>query len=198
VAPTDVVPVVRRPLRPDRPPRVLSVARWGLLPHWAKDPRLGARMINARAETVTAAPAYADAFAARRALVPVDGWYEWLRLPGGGKQPYFLTPVDGTVLALAGLWSRWGPQRLLTFTVVTTAAVGALASIHDRMPLLLPQSRWRSWLTDTQPSLDPPDGSFLAGIELRPVGPSVGNVRNDGPALVRRMALPPQPAGTLF
>lgn len=215
VAPTDPVPAVMlgtgrltagsaplRPLaaglRPDRGPeggqRVLATARWGLLPHWAKDPRDGARMINARAETVATSPAYAPAFANRRkaggrALLPADGWYEWRRLPGGGKQPYFLTPADGSVLAMAGLWSRWGSERLLTVTVVTTAAgTDELAGIHDRMPLLLPPDRWGSWLSG-DPALDPPPQSCLARLELRPVGPAVGNVRNDGPELVTRVDL---------
>lgn len=193
VAPTDPVPAV---LRPDRGPqegrRVLATARWGLLPHWAKDPRDGARMINARAETVATSPAYAPAFGSRsggRALLPADGWYEWRRLPGGGKQPYFLTPADGSVLAMAGLWSRWGSERLLTVAVVTTAAgTEALAGIHDRMPLLLAPDRWESWLSG-DPALDPPAQSWLAGLELRPVGPAVGNVRNDGPELVTRVDL---------
>src|SRR5690606_3769837 len=97
VAPTDPVPLVR--MAPDGPHRLLSVGRWGLLPHWAKEPRVGARMINARSETLAGSPAFANAYAHRRALIPVDGWYEWARLPGGGRQPYFITPVDGSVLA---------------------------------------------------------------------------------------------------
>lgn len=181
LAPTDPAPLVHRSRAGGR---VLAVGRWGFLPHWARDPKAGARMINARAETVASAAAYAEAFATRRALVPADGWYEWRRLPGGGKQPYFLTPADGAVLALAGLWSRWGPERLLTFCVVTTAASGALTTVHDRMPLLLPPSRWEPWLAG-DPALDPPPPHVLAALELRPVGPAVGNVRNDGPELVR-------------
>lgn len=199
VAPTDPVPVVRVSRRTGR--RALSVGRWGLLPHWAKDPKQGARMINARAETVASAPAYATSFAARRALVPVDGWYEWRRLPGGAKQPYFITSGDGSVLALAGLWSRWGPQELLTFSVVTTAATGALTAVHDRMPLLLPPARWGHWLAGDRPSLAPPPAELLAALELRPVGPAVGNVRNDGPELITKVAFrppPEEPAPTLF
>jgi putative SOS response-associated peptidase YedK len=183
LAPTDPVPVV---WRPGPGPRWLSVARWGLLPHWATDPRAGARMINARAETVATTPAYARAFAARRALVPADGWYEWRKLPGGRKQAYFLTPADGSGLAMAGLWSRWSAHRLLTVAVVTVAAPGALAAVHDRMPLLLLPDRWETWLSG-HPALDPPGADFLAGLELRPVGPAVGNVRNDGPELVTRI-----------
>jgi putative SOS response-associated peptidase YedK len=201
VAPTDPVPVVLPPgSGPGAGPRTLAVARWGLLPHWARDPKAGARMINARAETVATTPGYARAFATRRALVPADGWYEWRRLPGGGKQAYFLTPIDGSVLAMAGLWSRWGAGRLLTVTVVTTAATGELAAVHDRMPLLLPPARWGGWLSG-DPALDPPDRSWLAGLELRPVGPAVGNVRNDGPELLTRVdveRIAEGPVPTLF
>jgi putative SOS response-associated peptidase YedK len=177
---------------------VLSLGRWGLLPHWAKDARAAARMINARSETVVTAAAYRDAFATRRALVPIDGWYEWRREPAGAggpgtRQAYFLTPRDGSVLALAGLWSRWGPERRLTFSVITTAAVGELATVHDRMPLVLPPGRWPQWLAGPAPVelLAPPAAVVAAAMEIRPVGPAVGNVRNDGPELVKRV----DPAG---
>lgn len=185
VAPTDEVPMVRMSRASGG--RVLDLARWGLLPHWAPDPRSGAKMINARAETVATSRAFSGAFATRRALVPADGWYEWRRLDGG-RQAYYLTPRDGSVLVLAGLWSRWGPLRLVTFSVVTTAAAGGPAAVHDRMPLVLPPRRWQQWLTgDAAALLRPPPAPVLAGIEVRPVGPAVGNVRNDGPDLVARV-----------
>lgn len=201
VAPTDPAPVVRGQAGAET--RVLSMARWGLLPHWASDPRQGARMINARAETVTTTRAYRDAFAGRRAVVPVDGWYEWRRTAAGGRQAFYLTPRDGSVLALAGLWSRWGEDRLLTFTVITTAAVADLSDVHDRMPLILPASQWQTWLTAQRPEslLAPVSPEVAAEIEIRPVGPAVGNVRNDGPELVRRIDVPTatgQPQPTLF
>lgn len=191
VAPTDEVPIVR--MSRQRDARVLCVARWGLLPVWARDPRAGSRMINARAETAATAGAYAAAFAHRRALVPADGWFEW-RWEGGRRQAYFLTPADGAVLALAGLWSRWHDGRL-TFSVVTTAAGGALAAVHDRMPLLLPPERWRAWLTGpASPSLRrPPPPALVDGLEIRPVGAAVGNVRHDGPALLDKVDVPPTP-----
>jgi putative SOS response-associated peptidase YedK len=187
LAPTDPAPVVR--VSREQGARVLDVGRWGLLPHWARDQKAAARMINARAETVATAPAFARAFATRRALVPADGWYEWRRLDGGGKQAYFMTPQDGSVLGLAGLWSRWGPDRLLTFSIVTTAAVGDLGMVHDRMPLVLPPERWQSWLAG-EPDLTAPSPELAAGLELRPVDPAVGNVRNDGPQLVARVPDP--------
>ncbi|HZN18839.1 MAG TPA: SOS response-associated peptidase [Micromonosporaceae bacterium] len=206
VAPTDYVPIVRRRRSATEGGRVLSAARWGLVPHWARDPRVGARMINARAETLATSTAYAPSFAARRCLVPADGWYEWTRLPGtgagasrgearsagssrgGARQAYFLTPADGSPLAFAGLWTRAGD--LLSCTIVTMAATGALASVHDRMPFVLPPAWWERWLDGpADPALlrTPPPAEVLTGLEIRPVGPAVGDVRNDGPHLVARM-----------
>ncbi|MEV0805864.1 SOS response-associated peptidase [Micromonospora sp. NPDC050200] len=187
VAPTDPVPLVRVDAESGR---VLSAGRWGLVPHWSRSAAGAARMINARAETVATSRAYADPFARRRCLVPADGWYEWVRRPAGGKQPYYMTPRDGSVLAFAGIWSRW--ESLLTFSVLTTPAVGELAEVHDRMPLLLPRDRWAGWLGPVdEPAtlLAPPPADWLAGLEIRPVGPAVGDVRNDGPGLIERVSL---------
>ncbi|MFF0657132.1 SOS response-associated peptidase [Micromonospora tulbaghiae] len=193
VAPTDPVPLVR--LAPEGH-RLLSLGRWGLLPQWSRSAAGAARMINARAETVATSRAYAPSFARRRCLVPADGWYEWVRLADGGRQPYFMTPRDGSVLAFAGIWSVWesaGAARL-TFSVLTTAAVGELAEVHDRMPLLLSPERWAGWLGPAEEPaelLTPPDAGLLAGLEIRPVSRAVGDVRNDGPELI----VPVAPAG---
>jgi putative SOS response-associated peptidase YedK len=187
VAPTDPVPIVRVTSAGHR---AVSVARWGLVPAWAKDPRVGARMINARAERVVDAPAFARAFARRRCLIPADGWYEWrVRADGRRKQAYFMTPRDGGVLVFAGLWAVWGsgPDRLISCSVVTTTALGDLTAVHDRMPLALPAERWSAWLTgpaDPTELLAPPTDDVLTGLEIRPVGPAVGDVRNDGPGLI--------------
>jgi putative SOS response-associated peptidase YedK len=194
VAPTDPVPIIRRSER--LAGRVVSVARWGLVPGWARDTKGAARMINARAETVATTKAYATAFAKRRCLVPADGWYEWVRRDGGAKQPYFMTAQDDAVLAFAGLWSAWGggPQPLLTCSIVTTAALGDLALVHDRMPLLLRPERWSTWLAGGGEPADlllPPAPEELTDIEIRPVGPAVGDVRNDGPGLIARVAAAP-------
>jgi putative SOS response-associated peptidase YedK len=183
IAPTDPVPIVRV-----RDRREVVVARWGLVPHWASDPRVGARMINARAETVATSSAFAPSFANRRCLVPADGWYEWHRLASGAKQAYFLTPRDGGVLAFAGLWARAGD--LVTCSIVTMAAAGELTEVHDRMPLFLPPERWSQWLDgggEPAELLAAPPAIFVAGMEIRPVGPAVGDVRNDGPQLVTRV-----------
>jgi putative SOS response-associated peptidase YedK len=184
VAPTDPVPVVR--VSASQEARVLDTARWGLVPPWAADLRAGARMINARAETVATSKAFASSFARRRCLVPADGWFEWVR-DGGRKQPFYLTPADGAVLAFAGLWSAWGPESVLTCSVLTTAALGDLARVHDRMPLILPRERWSAWLAgggDGAELLQPMTEAELASIEVRPVRPDVGNVRNNGPELI--------------
>ncbi|PZG23612.1 DUF159 family protein [Micromonospora craterilacus] len=202
VAPTDPVPLVRVSSEGHR---ALSLGRWGLVPGWSRSPGGAARMINARAETVATSRAYAPAFARRRCLVPADGWYEWVRQPGGAKQPFYMTPLDGSVLAFAGIWSVWdGPAGpLLTFSVVTTDALGELAEVHDRMPLLLPPDRWATWLGaagDPAELLAPPPLDWLAGLEVRPVGPAVGDVRNDGPELTARVPLAPraEPEGMML
>lgn len=184
VAPTDPVPLVR--VSQSRDARVLDTARWGLVPPWAADLRAGARMINARSETVATSPAFAPSFARRRCLVPADGWFEWVR-SGKQRQAYFMTPADGSPLAFAGLWSAWGPESVLTCSVLTTAAVGGLARVHDRMPLIVPRERWPGWLAgggEPGELLQPMTERELAAIEVRPVGPAVGNVRNNGPELL--------------
>jgi putative SOS response-associated peptidase YedK len=197
VAPTDPVPLIR--VSRSRDARVLDTARWGLVPPWATDLRGGARMINARAETVATSPAFASSFARRRCLVPADGWYEWVR-DGKRKQAFYLTPADGSVLAFAGIWSAWGPESVLTCSVLTTAALGGLARVHDRMPLILPADRWAPWLAgggDGAELLRPMTPAELESIEVRAVGPAVGDVRNNGPELVAP-AEREQPAATLF
>ncbi len=186
----------------DRTVRSIRVMRWGLVPHWAKDPGAGSRMINARAESAATKPAFRDAVARRRCLLPADGWYEWQAAPGSRKQPFFITPADGSGLALAGLWATWrgadaAAPPLVTCTVVTTAAVGPLAEIHDRMPLILPAQAWEAWL---DPDCDDPSGllapsatELVDALELRPVSTAVNNVRRGGPELVERIE-PEQPA----
>lgn len=200
VAPTDPVPVVR--ISTTHQGRVVDVARWGLVPPWATDRKVGSRMINARVETVATARAYARPFAVRRCLVPATGWYEFAPSPAGGrrKQPYFITPADGGVVAFAGLWSVWGQadEKLLTCTIVTTPAIGELADVHDRMPLVLSPERWAAWLTapgDADGLLAPPSALDVAGLEIRAVGAAVGDVRNDGPDLIKALPGVP-PLGT--
>lgn len=184
VAPTDPAPIVR--LTERAVGRVITAARWGLVPVWVDDPRMAARMINARAETVATSRAFARSFAQRRCLVPADGWYEWV-VDGKRRQPYFMTRPEG--LVFAGVWtaSRADGSQLITFSIITLPATGALSKVHSRMPMVLPPDRYEEWLTATDPSalLQPAPSSYLAHIEIRPVSPAVGNVRNDGPDLIR-------------
>jgi putative SOS response-associated peptidase YedK len=181
-----------------RTERTVRVMRWGLVPSWAKDPSVGARMINARAETAAKKPAFRKALSARRCLLPADGWYEW-RQEGKGKQPYYVTGSDGGSLAMAGVWEYWRPapggEPLITAAVLTTEAVGPLAEIHERMPLLLDRDAWGAWLdpdTDSASErvaelLAPPPEELIAGLELRPVSTRVNKVRNNGPELLERV-----------
>jgi putative SOS response-associated peptidase YedK len=208
VAPTKDVYVVRHKKERDaegRPTgeghRELRAVRWGLVPSWAKDASIGNRMLNARVESLTEKPAFRTAARSRRCLVPADGWYEWAkRLDSPGKQPYFVTPQDGSELAFAGLWEVWGrgEDRLYTCTVVTASAVGALTEIHERMPLVLPPDRWAAWLDPSREDVEarvestPPE--MVETFEIRPVSTAVNNVANNGRELVERAENVSEPA----
>jgi putative SOS response-associated peptidase YedK len=187
VAPTDEAAVIVQ--REDR--RAVTAYRWGLIPHWAEDPRIGNRMFNARAETLASSPAFRDAFRRRRCLVPVDSFYEWRR-EGKLRQPFRVVRADGRPLALAGLWSGWrdpdtGEVRR-TFTIVTTGPNELMRSIHDRMPVVVPPEAWGRWLDRALPGSGELQGLLVpaedGSLEAYPVGRAVNDVRNDGPALV--------------
>lgn len=213
VAPTKkVYLVVDRP-RDDVLERALVIGRWGLVPSWAKDPSIGSRMINARAETVAEKPAFRRAFAKRRCLVPADGYYEWY-LPTspdapvgkGGKplkQPFFIHPADGTSLAMAGLYEWWrDPTRAdddpqawrLTCTVITTEATDDVGRIHDRMPMTIARSDWEAWLNPSR-GADEVAALLTPAVSTRldayPVSTLVNSVRNNGPELIEPMPLNP-------
>lgn len=208
VAPTEDVYVVRHARERDAEGlptggghRELRVVRWGLVPSWAKDPSVGNRMLNARVETLTSKPAFSKAARSRRCLVPADGWYEWSPRPHApGKQPWFITPADGSGIAFAGLWEVWGrgEDRLYSCTVVTAPAVGALAEVHDRMPLVLPRDRWADWLDPAREDVDalvePTPAELVGSLEIRPVGAAVGNVSANGPQLTARVESVSEPA----
>jgi putative SOS response-associated peptidase YedK len=214
VAPTKDVYVVRQKKERDAEGaltgashRELRTVRWGLVPSWAKDVSVGNRLLNARVESLTDKPAFRTAARTRRCLVPADGWFEWAkRLDIPAKRPYFITPQDGSVLALAGLWEVWGrgEERLYTCTVVTSPAVGALAEIHERMPLVLPPDRWADWLDPAREDVEelalPTPPEVVEALELRPVSTAVNNVRNNGPELLARAdsVSPPADQPALF
>ncbi len=196
VAPTDAVYAVAE-TKDDR--RLLGSYKWGLVPHWAKDPGVGSRMINARAETLTSK--FKRAFERRRCLLPADGFYEWEKRDDGKKQPWFVHRADGAPMVFAGLWEIWhdpaqpedaaspgqsGPLR--TCTIVTTGANDLLAPIHDRMPVVLSPKDWDLWL-----DRDVTDAGALSGLlvpadprqfEMFEVSPRVNSVRNNDGDLV--------------
>jgi putative SOS response-associated peptidase YedK len=217
VAPTKkVYAVLERSPREDKtaaPRRELAVVRWGLVPSWAKDASIGSRMINARMETVAEKPAYKRAFARRRCLLPADGYYEWYTPEDGPKakngkplkQPFFIHPADGGVLAMAGLYELWrDPAKadddphawLMTTTVLTTTAEDAVGMIHDRMPLFVEPGRWAQWL---DPALDGTASDLTSllvpaapgRLDAYPVSTAVNAVRNNGPELIEPLAAEP-------
>jgi putative SOS response-associated peptidase YedK len=188
VAPTDKVYAVVQ--REDK--RILGALEWGLVPWFSKERKSGAKMINARAESVASKPAFRRAFERRRCLIPADGFYEWKRRPDQPKQPYFISGADGRPLVFAGLWEVWresdDAEPVRTCTIITTSANELLKPIHDRMPVVLAPERWDEWL---DPAITEPD--LLGGLlvpapddlfALRPVSTRVNSVRNDGPDLI--------------
>ena len=174
--------------------RVADMMRWGLVPYWSKDDKDGAKMINAKAETVAEKPAYRKAFQSRPCLVPADGFFEWQRLPNGEKQPYFTTTQFQEPFAFAGLWERWhAPDAVLdappleTFAILTTEPNALCAPIHDRMPVMLAQDDWTGWLgTPEQRKVLAPRQFPAERMECWPISKAVGNVKNDDPSLMQR------------
>lgn len=167
--------------------RRVIAARWGLVPGWAKESSIGAKMFNARSETVTEKPSFRAAFAQRRCLVPASGYYEW-QARAGRKQPYFIFPEDESPLAFAGLWETRMDSafRTFTFSILTAAARGDLATIHDRQPVMLRTEERDAWM-DADASADELMAVIAAptpAMATRPVGTNVGNIRNDDPSLV--------------
>jgi len=188
IAPTQDVAVVRAGDGRRRFERM----RWGLVPSWAGDLKIGARLINARGDRVHAKPAFRSAFNARRGLIPADGFYEW-HSDEGGKQPYVLEPAAGGPMAFGGLFERWRDGEggeVWSCTIVTTDASPDIAHLHHRMPLVLSPEHWDAWMTakpdDARALIGPaPEGT----LRVRPVDKRVNNVRNDDPSLI---AAPPE------
>ena len=181
IAPTQEAPVVRVARDGGRE---LASLRWGLVPFWAKDLKVGTRMINARSDGVETKPAFREALRQRRCIVPATGFFEWQDTPGGRKQPHAITLPGQELLAFAGLWERWkapGGEPVETFTIITTDANERIARIHDRMPVILPRDAIDTWLTappaEAVALLQPWKGE----VELRAVGRYVSNVNNEGP-----------------
>lgn len=194
IAPTQMAPVVLA----SGGGRRATTMRWGLVPSWAKDISIGARMINARAETVAEKPSFRAAFRKRRCLVPADGFYEWTGKKGA-KQPYSIRPADGVPFAFAGLWEAWRPandEPVESFTIVTTEAGPSIAAIHHRMPVVVPAGAFDAWLdaASTPEALheviaQASETEFVATAVSR----HVNDVRNDDPACIEPMAEQPGP-----
>lgn len=199
VAPTDTVPLILDRSSGDGAPvtRKLVTARWGLVPSWAKDPKGGARLINARMETITEKPSFRKAASARRGLLAGDGYFEWEKTPEGGKIPTYLHGPDNQILAFAALFENWPdpslpndhPDKWLrTATIITTNATDALGHIHDRTPLIVPPEMYSDWLDpDTTSEADVRallDSMPEPHLIPRLVSNRVNSVRNDGPELI--------------
>jgi putative SOS response-associated peptidase YedK len=202
VAPTnDIYAIVNGP---DGTPQ-LQVFHWGLIPVWAKERKIGQKMINARAETLAQKPAFKGVFKKQRCIIPMDGFYEWAAGREDGpltstgkpvKRPHFIHRLDGEPLAVAGLWSAWRDrdadpqgQFLHSAAVITTSANGTMEVIHDRMPVILPQSKWQEWLDSTNDDLESLSGLLVPApdslLTMHEVSSEVNNVRTKGGHLIQ-------------
>jgi len=193
IAPTQDAPVIAQ----DKGGRRMGLLRWGLIPSWAKDPSIGSRMINARAETVAEKPAYRRAFQKRRCLVPADGFFEWRKEAGeeakkGSKTPFWIHKGDGSPFTMAGLWEKCTPggeAPIFSFTILTTEAAPEIREIHPRMPVILSPGIHDRWLNaDTSPTdlhtlLKP----YSGGLQAHPVASLVNSPRFDVPECIDRL-----------
>ena len=189
IAPSQEVAVIRQ----QEGRRTLSFLRWGLVPHWAKDVKIGYKMINARAETLASKPSFRAAFRTRRCIIPARGFYEWKKA-GKTKQPFYICRKEGAPMALAGLWERWeNPEKpgevVESCTIITTGANALLGQLHNRMPVILERGDFGLWLDpdrqspkDLLPLLRPAGDGIL---ELRPVSGYVNKPGNEGEECVR-------------
>ena len=188
VAPGRNVPVIRQTAGSERE---LVLMRWGLIPHWAKEERIGYRMINARGETVASKPAFRQPFRRHRCLIPANGFYEW-RQTQSGKIPYYIHMRDAHVMGFAGLWDIWtnpGGEHIESCTIITTAANEVIQPLHDRMPLIISPNNYDVWLAG---DLDRASGVLAASssvqLEAYPVSTRVNKPANDDPSCIERMA----------
>lgn len=196
IAPTQSVPIVRGAggrtveiLRAGEGGRELVMARWGLVPAWAKEASIGSRMINARAEGIADKPAFRAAFRSRRCVVPASGFYEWQRRESGRKQPYLIRRADGAPIGFAGLWEAWRDpatgEQLTTCAIVTCPPNEVMAELHDRMPVILDPADYAAWLEAPAPAaadlLRPCPAEWLEAV---PVSTRVNSPANDDAGLI--------------
>ena len=191
IAPTQKVPVVRQDARGSRE---CAMLRWGLVPSWAKDEKIGARMINARSETAAEKPSFRSAVKSRRCLVPASGFYEWVKGPEG-KQPHFIHFADGRTFAFAGLWERWSKGEnapLETFTILTTTPNDLISGLHDRMPVILPPESYTRLLEPEPLTPDRLQRLLVPHpaerMEAYPVTTHVNRPANDDPECIARLS----------
>jgi putative SOS response-associated peptidase YedK len=205
VAPTKRIYTVldRKDDGDEQPQRELRLVRWGLVPSWAKSTSGGARMINARAETVASKPAFRSAFARRRCIIPADGYYEW-QTAGKVKQPYYIYRMDGGILAFAGIYELWRDESApadheqawyWSAAIITTDATDDIGRIHDRTPMVIAPESWAAWLDQANNEKElllatmlPATTSGASGLTSHTVSTAVNSVRNNGPDLVRPIA----------
>ena len=185
IAPSAVVPIVRQS---PQGRRVADLLRWGLIPNWSKDPSIGARLNNARAESLTEKPSFRNAYRQRRCLIPANGFYEWQEKPGEKKQPWYIRLKGDMPMAMGGLWESWidpAGEIVRTFCVVTTNANEVMQPIHERMPVIIPKENWATWLDpkryDVEAMLAPCDASAM---EAWPVSRRVSRAIEEGEELI--------------
>lgn len=189
IPPGTDIPVIRQSPEGQR---VLHLLRWGLVPHWAKDPGIGAKLNNARGETVAEKPSFRDAFKRRRCLVPASGFYEW-KTEGKLKQPYFISLKSGEPMAMGGLWESWkAPDGsvLRTVCVITTGPNAVMEPIHDRMPVIIPRENWQAWLSAPADEISQLIHPYQAGeMQAWPVSRRVSKTQDDDPGLIEPIEL---------
>jgi len=210
VAPTKRIYTVLKHKEADE--RELRLVRWGLVPSWAKNTSAGARMINARAETVAVKPAFRAAFAKRRCLIPADGYYEWVT-EGKAKKPFYIYRTDGGILAFAGIYELWRNSLVpddaddawhWSASIITTQATDDIGQIHDRMPMVIAPGSWADWLdpanNEKEPllaTMRPATTSGHGGLASYPVSTAVNSVRNNGPSLIEPLGDVESPGSSL-
>jgi len=186
IAPTQEAPVVRVD---EAGRREVAMLRWGLVPSWSRDLATGNRMINARSETASEKPSFRNAFRSRRCVVPASGFFEWKGEPGH-KQPYAITAADQALFAFAGLWESWHDKSqpdaplVQTFAILTTDANEAVATIHDRMPVILPADAVQAWLTAPPAEAARLLAPYGGPTQVRAISKLVGNPKNDSPEVL--------------
>ncbi|HXY36302.1 MAG TPA: SOS response-associated peptidase [Planctomycetaceae bacterium] len=189
IAPTQPVAIVRQVDKH----REISMVRWGLIPFWAEDPKVGYSTINARAETVAKKPTFRQSFAKRRCLIPADGFYEWQRMDGR-KQPFFIHMKDDRPFAFAGLWDRWkrGDQAIESCSIIVSNANELVEPIHDRMPVILDQEDYARWLDPKNQDTAALQGLLrpypAEGMTAFPISTLVNSPRNDQPECIERLS----------